>query len=113
MPIASTEHVIDPQPVYNLEINGQHAYEVTELGILVHNNLWCELNRLRNLEGPLSPAELAELNRLEQMFSAPIKGFDFGKHLRGFIGDPPKGMIDPTLITSFSRKAWAPINRSW
>jgi hypothetical protein len=70
MPIASIEHFIDPQPVYNLEINGQHAYEVTELGILVHNNLLCKLRTLRGkATGTLTPAEVEELARLEALFA--------------------------------------------
>jgi Papain fold toxin 2 len=28
----------DMQPVYNLEVHGEHVYEVTRAGVLVHNN---------------------------------------------------------------------------
>ncbi len=28
----------DMQPVYNLEVHGEHVYEVTQAGVLVHNN---------------------------------------------------------------------------
>lgn len=43
IPIASTRQIVAPQSVYNLEVNGQHVYQVTDLGILVHNNeILCE-----------------------------------------------------------------------
>jgi hypothetical protein len=53
------------QPVYNLEIHGEHVYQVGGLAVLVHN---------------AAPHECA-------------KGF--GRYLRGLIGAPPKRMIDP------------------
>jgi hypothetical protein len=55
------------QPVYNLEVHGEHVYQVGELGVLVHNaGEECEL--LRN---------------------APKGG------LRARMGDPPSGMLRP------------------
>ena len=35
--ITSTHLVAQTQNVYNIEVQGEHVYEVTELGILVHN----------------------------------------------------------------------------
>lgn len=65
IPIASIEHLIDPQPVYNLEVNGQHVYEITELGILVHNN-WILCERARLLaKKDLNEQDLARLKELE------------------------------------------------
>lgn len=46
--VTGSTSIYDPQPVYNLEIHGQHVYEVTELGILVHNagsDLLCDTIR--------------------------------------------------------------------
>jgi hypothetical protein len=57
------------QAVYNIEVHGEHVYQVGELGLVVHNSGVDDCARLLN--------------------------FDFGKHLRALIGDPPKGMIDP------------------
>jgi hypothetical protein len=57
------------QPVYNLETYGEHVYEVTELGILVHNNTFClkELAELINIVGPRTPEQSARLAELTQM----------------------------------------------
>ncbi len=89
MPIASTEHVIDPQPVYNLEINGQHAYEVTELGILVHNNLWCELMKLRGDAAAGRAHNSVRLAELEELLAAAkrlgIKNIDELKVVDGVL----------------------------
>jgi hypothetical protein len=38
MPVVSIEEVPDRPPVYNIEVDGEHVYEVTRLGVLVHNN---------------------------------------------------------------------------
>ncbi|MEM7040483.1 MAG: hypothetical protein AAF570_26190, partial [Bacteroidota bacterium] len=40
----------EPQPVFNIEVAQQHVYELTQLGILVHNSgidcdLWFKLRR--------------------------------------------------------------------
>lgn len=35
--VVVVEHLHDPKPVYNIEVQGQHAYEVGCLGLLVHN----------------------------------------------------------------------------
>ncbi len=54
--------------VYNIEVHGQHVYEVTALGILVHNPdadcvKWHELRERQRTVG-LNPAEQAELDQL-------------------------------------------------
>lgn len=54
--------------VYNIEVHGQHVYEVTPLGILVHNPdadcvKWHELRERQRTVG-LNPAEQAELDQL-------------------------------------------------
>lgn len=60
--VVSVESLPDAVPVYNIEVAGQHVYQVTELGILVHNALaWnCdEFLRLREgfLNGKLTKAQ--------------------------------------------------------
>ena len=36
------EHVVD-EPVYHLNVHGNHTFAVGENGLLVHNESWCEL----------------------------------------------------------------------
>ena len=47
--ITHVQALPDLQAVYNLEVHGEHVYEVTESGVLVHNNnsCWDELLELR------------------------------------------------------------------
>ncbi|HAW27531.1 MAG TPA: filamentous hemagglutinin family protein [Planctomycetaceae bacterium] len=40
--ITSIEIRAGPEPVYNLEIAGEHVYSVTDSGLLVHNITWCQ-----------------------------------------------------------------------
>ncbi|MGE0606396.1 MAG: hypothetical protein AB7O62_04650 [Pirellulales bacterium] len=59
------------QAVYNIEVDGEHVYEVTDAGILVHNNDFNCNQRLDELElksreGSLTDKELAEYNRLRE-----------------------------------------------
>jgi RHS repeat-associated protein len=68
--VVSTEEVADHEPLYNIEVDGEHVYEVTALGILAHNNnpLCDELANLQKLaaEGKLTdPAQIARLAELE------------------------------------------------
>jgi len=41
-----------------------------------------------------------------------IEGFDFGKHLRGVIGDPPKGMVDPHAHHILFKKGLGPVQQA-
>ncbi len=97
--IASTEKLSDRQRLYNVEIDGEHVYEVTALGILVHNNdpLCEELLRLRNkskTEGKLSDIEAARLNDLEAQVKAP-KGAPrpFGELIKDAGANPSKWQV--------------------
>ena len=68
-------------PVYNIEVDGEHVYEVTELGILVHNSgLWdCgKFLKLRKkfLDGTLTDAaEIAEYKELKKLISKNFRKF--------------------------------------
>ncbi|EDL62241.1 polymorphic toxin-type HINT domain-containing protein [Gimesia maris] len=42
--ITSIEIRAGPEPVYNLEVAGEHVYSVTDSGLLVHNTGPCDLN---------------------------------------------------------------------
>ena len=53
----------DMQPVYNIEVHGEHVYEVTRAGVLVHNNapdcLQAAIDRgMKVLRGPTAPDEM-------------------------------------------------------
>jgi len=70
--VTSVEFLPDAAPVYNLEVAGEHVYEITKLGVLVHNASWdCgEFLKLRTavLEGEkLSPKNLSRYNELLKM----------------------------------------------
>jgi hypothetical protein len=66
MAVASIEALPGRQPVYNIEVHGESVYEVTELGILVHNNNDLLCKRLQELtaKADKTPAELAEMAEL-------------------------------------------------
>ncbi len=38
--VAAVEYLADAAPVYNLEIAGEHVYEISDLALLVHNANW-------------------------------------------------------------------------
>jgi hypothetical protein len=69
--VAQVKLLDGDESVYNIEVHGEHVYEVTELGVLVHNNncwdAYVELVRKRDL-GLLNDADRIELDRLERMF---------------------------------------------
>jgi hypothetical protein len=46
--------------VYNIEVHGEHVYQVGELGVLVHNNYLQEAiaRGMKVLRGPSAPEEL-------------------------------------------------------
>jgi hypothetical protein len=48
------------QPVYNLEIHGEHVYQVGELGVLVHNATSDDCLKLVAPGGPVSPRHFAD-----------------------------------------------------
>jgi hypothetical protein len=54
------------QPVYNIEVHGEHVYQVGELGVLVHNAYPGDLGlavakRMRVIQGPGAPDELVNV----------------------------------------------------
>ena len=54
----------DMQPVYNLEIHGEHVYEVTRVGVLVHNTDCLDLlilNTMKKSGEIMSPAQIDRL----------------------------------------------------
>ena len=72
----------DMQPVYNLEVHGEHVYEVTRAGVLVHNNVpdclrFDALRKKLAETGKLGHEELEEFGKLYDQFKtkkvAPIR----------------------------------------
>jgi hypothetical protein len=92
MAVASVELLSARPSVYNIEVDGEHVYEVTDLGILVHNGTAFDCARFAKLlkrgagvGKPLSPAERAELAALTDQLNE--------MNLKQIIGtDPPAGM---------------------
>ena len=74
--VRTVEAVPGLQPVYNLEVHGEHVYEVTDVGVLVHNNNsaacldFASLQRRIDLGEVLEGADLAEYNRLWSLFAS-------------------------------------------
>ena len=65
------------QPVYNIEVHGEHVYHVTASGVLVHNNTADDCARLVALrlkigEGLASADEIAEATALEKKLADGI-----------------------------------------
>ena len=63
------ERLDERQPVYNIEVSSENVYEVTSLGILVHNSgincdKWFDLQRKRLRGEAFSPDELKTYNEL-------------------------------------------------
>lgn len=111
MPIADTQRIIAPQSVYNLEIAGEHVYEVTDLGILVHNaNPLCEeLKKLLAKKEAGETIDEARLAKLQKMLAAPRKvlsGDEFEEFVRnaergtkGRVKFNPTGDVDVDSIS--------------
>jgi hypothetical protein len=69
-----------PQPVYNLEVRGEHVYEVTNAGILVHNT------------SSLSNAPLADSHKLTwDLYGPKVGDLGSGAEISGVEFAIPKG----------------------
>ena len=72
--VRSVEDVPGLQPVYNLEVHGEHVYEVTDAGVLVHNNTgapcldFAKLQTRIDAGEILEGADLIEYQRLAALF---------------------------------------------
>ncbi len=58
--ITSTRHLTTAESVYNLEIHGHHIYQVTELGVLVHNAGLAKYRRRKNGQFAAKPGPKTE-----------------------------------------------------
>jgi len=95
--ITSTHLVAQTQNVYNIEVQGEHVYEVTELGILVHNtnDLCKQIKDIQEslLKDPTNKDLLkkqADLNKqlddLAPKGAAGLKGADLEEYVRKQLG---------------------------
>jgi Protein of unknown function (DUF1557). len=66
--IKKTKFKYESKKVFNFEVTNWHTYFVGLLAWLVHNTKYC---------------------------LSTVKNFNWGKYLRGLIGDPPKWMLNP------------------
>lgn len=95
--VVSVERLSDRVAVYNIEVDGEHVYEVSGLGILVHNAAGFNCARYVELYikkfsegGKLTAAESRQFNKLAK----ELKKIDFGAYLRSKIGRPSAGMAN-------------------
>jgi hypothetical protein len=72
--VRSVQDVPGLQPVYNLEVHGEHVYEVTDVGVLVHNNAeadclrFAELTKRVNGGEVLDAGDLIDYQRLKNIY---------------------------------------------
>ncbi len=93
--VAQVELISATPPVYNIEVDGEHVYEVTLLGILVHNvdgwdcQRYFDLFKKRFVDlVKLGPAEREEFANLLKLMRKP-DGFDSWKsYYAGISGKP-------------------------
>jgi len=87
-------------PLYNIEVDGEHVYEVTALGILVHNTtpLCEELLHLRNLAnaGKLTPELAPRLSVLEAEAAAILRSEMAAVQALGRAGENGAGIVQNT-----------------
>ncbi len=100
--VARVESLPDVAPVYNLEVAGEHVYEVTELGILVHNALaWdCgEFLELRDnfLKGTLDPKEFKKYEEYADTLKRNFRKYMDPEDAAFFEKIKPDDMNDPHL----------------
>jgi hypothetical protein len=104
--VALVEQLAARPAVFNIEVAGEHVYEVTELGILVHNSLaGFDCKRYAELLYRVGTRDLKPGSGVEwdefKGFIKQLSKEDFGglyRRLRvaaGLPPDPPAGMVEP------------------
>jgi hypothetical protein len=83
------------QPVYNIEVHGEHVYEVGELGLMVHNT--CPLDRLsltaRKTYASLTENIIEHQRKLHDYIQNPL-AFDN----KGILANAPTQAIKDSII---------------
>ncbi len=95
--VALVEQLAARPAVFNIEVAGEHVYEVTELGILVHNSLADDFQCQRFLELLKGKATLNSQDRTElASMLKQLKNFGWGAYFSGVLKvSAPDGMVDP------------------
>jgi hypothetical protein len=80
-------------PVYNIEVRGEHVYEVTGSGILVHNAGQGNYNvpkagNAPNIVKPLTQSEQAAIRKIGNIEKGHLTPGDFTGSLRDVTGNP-------------------------
>ncbi|QEG16143.1 hypothetical protein GmarT_20040 [Gimesia maris] len=76
--ITSIEIRAGPEPVYNLEVAGEHVYSVTSSGLLVHNTSDCDLEifyRTLSKEHYDEFLQTGKIPATSETFTSPTKSF--------------------------------------
>ena len=106
------------QPVYNIEIHGEHVYQVGELGILVHNNYLQEAiaRGMKVLRGPPTPDELVGVM---DILGRPISRVQIGDVIHKVKADVTVGLgAADDIVFDLSGGIWnsrngEPIEKIW
>ena len=64
----------DAVPVYNIELHGEHVYQVSELGVLVHNSTSCIENVVASVGSATKPIIRSGVNRTIEGTTAALAG---------------------------------------
>lgn len=97
MAVALVEQLAARPAVFNIEVAGEHVYEVTELGILVHNSLADDFQCQRFLDLLKGKATLDPQGRTElASMLKQLKNFGWAAYLSGVLKvSAPDGMVAP------------------
>jgi len=76
------------RPVYNIEVHGEHVYEVGEVGVLVHNVYPDAVTMRRIMEHPRADALLRGIKEINRTF---VDELDELKHLDEMLGEDVVG----------------------
>ncbi len=98
--VKTVEILAETAPVYNLQIAGEHVYEITDLCLLVHNADWncaqfLELRRIVVDEGidKLGRNQRARYDELLNMVKNGYRGQLGAEAVRKIIGQAPKELL--------------------
>jgi hypothetical protein len=79
-----------PQQVYNLEINGEHVYQVETTGLLVHNQCHHLVSKYGNLSRPAAAKAIADSKKILKDAGKSVEGKGLGNNIRKIDEHLPK-----------------------
>ncbi|MBX3422771.1 MAG: hypothetical protein KF752_14550 [Pirellulaceae bacterium] len=99
--VATVEFLDDAAPVYNLEVAGEHVYEITELGILVHNADWdcgkflkLQTKVRKHGKDSLSSAQLGRYDELLNMVKNNFIGQLKASEIDTLVSAAPEALVE-------------------